>query len=151
MVAGRRLPPTAPLNPLDPQHMIHIGLYPTSPGEIVNDDPKALLDAYWKRPDRNEWTDAEAFDILDDALRAVLDLHAKHPGADWCMHCLDENGTLWPCPTIRKIVDVLKARQPEPPKPPPPPNPCYWSGSVRVHVRPGCRCGKFGSGRWWSW
>lgn len=108
-------------------------LYPHTREATVTDDPRALLDAFFSRPDRDEWTDAEAAGVFAEALEAVITEAEAWPKIGW-----DAAQTI-----LGKITEVLKAQQPEPPKPPPPPNPCYWSGAVRVHVKPGCRCGRW--------
>lgn len=50
---------------------------------------------------------------LNDALRAVLDLHKiyrRRPGGDpYCDECDDSEGYLvpWPCPTVQTIAGAL--------------------------------------------
>lgn len=45
-------------------------------------DTRQALEALFDRPDRNEWTDAEAADKLAAALRRVLDLHRPSEGEE---------------------------------------------------------------------
>lgn len=118
-------------------------------------DVLAWLDALFDRPDRNEWTDADAASVLDKALRAVINRHKSHSELVWpdpgetemkerlvCVECSGWGPYVdWPCSTVQDIAGVLAVNQPEPPPAPARPNPCYWSGSTRVHVKPGCRCG----------
>jgi len=78
-------------------------------------DPRRLLDALFERPDRTEWTDAEAAEKLADALCAVLDLHPiGNPGVAavaWCGGCGNvDTAPDWPCPTVQAITAALEAK-----------------------------------------
>jgi antitoxin component HigA of HigAB toxin-antitoxin module len=59
---------------------------------------KKLLD----RPDRNEWTDTDAAEVLSTAIEAVLALHVQV--RSHCSNCSQR----WPCDTVEAIRAKLE-------------------------------------------